>query len=498
MSRGPIRRIVIAGGGTAGWMTAAALAKVAGAQTYDITVVESDEIGTVGVGEATIPPILMFNRLLGLDENAFIRETKATFKLGIEFVDWGRQGHTYLHPFGLFGADMNGVNFSHYWLRWVAQGGDPDNHRFVAEAEAMRLGRFGRVRPAPDMPGLHYAFHFDAGLYAAYLRRFAEGRGVRRIEGRIGDVSTDPLTGNLIGLQLSDGRSLAGDFFVDCTGFRGLLIDGALGSSYEDWTHWLPADRAIAVPTANVGDPAPFTRSTALEAGWRWRIPLQHRTGNGHVFSSAFTDEETALERLVGGLEGEALAEPRMLRFTTGRRRESWVRNCVAIGLSSGFLEPLESTSIHLIQTAISKLLAYFPSEANDRPMATRFNAEMAQQYEGARDFIIAHYKVGARDDTPFWRHVRDMAVPDSLAAKLESFSSRGEVMVENHELFRETNWFAVLYGQGLIPSGRHPLADVVPQDDLNLTLRNIKAAIDRRVDGLPLHATYLETVART
>jgi len=487
-----IRDIVIVGGGTAGWMTAAALAKVAGTQTYTITVVESDEIGTVGVGEATIPPILLFNKLLGLDEDTFIRETQATFKLGIQFVDWGRVGHSYMHPFGLFGADMNGVNFSHYWLRALALGGDPDNHRFVAEAQAMRANRFARTKPAPGMPSLNYAFQFDAGLYAAYLRGFAEARGVRRVEGRIATVDLEGETGDIASVRMADERIVAGDFFVDCSGFRGLLIEGALGAKYEDWTPWLPADRAVAVPTERIEDPVPYTRSTALDAGWQWRIPLQHRTGNGYVFSSAFIDEQAATDALLARLDAPVIAEPRTLRFTTGRRLKSWTRNCVAIGLSSGFLEPLESTSIHLIQTAISKLLGLFPTGRNDARMADRFNAEMAQQYESVRDFIIAHYKVGERADTPFWRHVRAMPIPDSLAEKLENFRMRGEVMVENHELFRESNWFPVLFGQGLRPEGRHPLADVISEDDLRLTLFRIQAAIDRRVAGLPSHAEFL------
>jgi len=489
-----IRDIVIVGGGTAGWMTAAAFSKVAGTQNQSITLIESDEIGIVGVGEATIPPILLFNKLLGIDENEFIRETQATFKLGIQFVDWARLGHTYMHPFGLFGADMNGINFSHYWLRSVQAGGDPNNHRFVAEAEAMRLNRFARTPPggAGDMPRINYAFQFDAGLYAAWLRKYAEKRGVVRREGKITAANRDGETGLIRSVTLSDGREVTGDLFIDCSGFRGLLIEQEMQAGYDDWTQWLPANRAVAVPCDRVEDPHPYTRSTARESGWQWRIPLQHRTGNGYVFSDAFISEDQATADLMGRLDGKPQAEPRVLRFVTGRRRKGWIGNVVAIGLSSGFLEPLESTSIHLIQTAISKLLALFPRARRDDAMADQFNREMDQQYEGVRDFIIAHYKVSARDDTPFWRYCRDMAVPDSLAAKLELFRARGEVMVENHELFRETNSFPILYGQGLTPEGYHPLADVLSDDDLRLRLSQIRAAIKARVDGLPSHDAYL------
>ena len=490
-----IRRIVIVGGGTAGWMTASALAKVAGVRDRSITLIESDEIGIVGVGEATIPPILLFNRLLGIDENAFIRETRATFKLGIQFVDWGRKGHTYMHPFGLFGPEMNGINFSHYWLRALKAGGDPDNHRFIAEAEAMRENRFGRTGPGDGagMPRINYAFHFDAGLYARWLRTYAEALGVARLEGRITGAHRDGESGLIRSVVLADGRVVEGDLFIDCSGFRGLLIEQEMQAGYEDWTRWLPANRAVAVPCEWFEDPVPYTRSTARESGWQWRIPLQHRTGNGYVFSDAFISEDQATSDLMARLDGAPQAEPRMLRFVTGRRRKGWIGNVVAIGLASGFLEPLESTSIHLIQTAISKLLALFPRAPRDDLMAEQFNREMDQQYEGVRDFVIAHYKVGTRDDTPFWRHCRDMDMPDSLRAKLERFEARGEVMVERHELFGESNWFPILYGQGLTPEGYHPLADALPEEELRLRLDQIRAAVSARVDGLPPHERYLQ-----
>jgi tryptophan halogenase len=493
MADGRIRDIVIVGGGTAGWMAAAALAKVIGTRTHNITLVESDEIGIVGVGEATIPPITLFNKLLGIDEDEFVRETHATFKLGIEFVDWQRPGHRYMHHFGLFGADMNGISFSNHWLRWVKQGGDPDNARFSAEAQAALQGRFGRTRPAPGVPRINYAFQFDAASYAAYLRAFAERSGVVRVEGRIGGVRQHPDNGFIAAVELGDGRQIEGDLFIDCSGFRGLLIEGALAAGYDDWSRWLPANRAVAVPCERIEDPTPYTRSTARNAGWQWRIPLQHRTGNGYVFSDAFISEDEAAEDLLANLDGAPLADPRMLRFTAGRRRRSWIGNCVALGLSSGFLEPLESTSIHLIQAGISKLLTWFPDPDFDQRLIDRYNQEMEALIESVRDFVIAHYKVTDRDDTAFWRHCRAMDVPDSLKAKLEAFRRRGEVMVANHELFREVNWFAILYGQGLVPESYHPVADAMPPDELAANLARIRAAIESRVAELPSHRQYLE-----
>jgi tryptophan halogenase len=496
MSTRTVRDIVIVGGGTAGWMSAAALAKVLGAQAYSITLVESEEIGGVGVGEATIPPITLFNKLLGLDEDAFVRETQATFKLGIEFVDWRRPGHSYLHPFGPFGVEANGVAFSHYWLRWVASGGDPDNLRFIAEAEAARQGRFMRTTgPKPaHLPSINYAFHFDASLYAAYLRRYAERRGVRRVEGRVVDVRLEPETGFIASVALADGRSLQGDLFLDCSGFRGLLIEQALHAGYEDWSRWLPVDRAVAVPSRRVEDPAPLTRSTAREAGWQWRIPLQHRTGNGYVFCEEFLGADEAVDRLMRRLDGEALAEPRLLKFTTGRRRASWVRNCVALGLSSGFLEPLESTSIHLVQAAIAKLLAMFPKRGFDPRVTAQFNRELEADHLGIRDFIIAHYKATERDDTPFWRRCRTMEIPDSLGEKLELFRTRGEVLADPQDLFKEMNWFAVLYGQGITPEDHHPIADVMSEDELSLLLANVRKGVQQRVSGMPKHQDYIDS----
>jgi tryptophan halogenase len=492
-----IRDIVIVGGGTAGWMAAAALAKCAGTQQHRITLIESEEIGTVGVGESTIPPIRLFNQLLGIDEDEFVRETSATFKLGIEFADWRRLGDRYFHNFGLLGADLGtGVSFIQYWLRWMQSGGDPDQLRFSAEAEAARLGKFGRTQPSPGgaQPSINYAFQFDASTYAVYLRRFSERRGVVRKEGKVVNVRQNGESGLIEAVEMQDGSAVRGDFFIDCSGFRGLLIEQVYGAGFEDWGHWLPNDRAAAVPAERMAQPAPFTLARAREAGWQWRIPLQHRTGNGYVFCSSYISDDDACRSLLNSLDGRALAEPRILRFKAGRRKASWVKNCLALGLSSGFLEPLESTSIHLVQAALTKFLDYFPEREPDAILIDRFNDEMRFQYETIRDFIIAHYKVTERDDTEFWRYCKHMSVPDSLAEKLELFMARGEVKPRWADIFSEVSWFAILYGQGLVPAGHHPLADAISEDDLELTLARIRSAIRQRVDALPSHAEFIRS----
>jgi tryptophan halogenase len=478
-------------------MAAAALAKVAGTQSRTITLVESEEIGTVGVGEATIPPIIVFNKLLGIDENEFVRETNATFKLGIEFVDWRRKGHSYFHQFGLLGADLKtNVAFHHYWLRWLELGGDPDLMRFSAEGDAARQGKFGRVAPVAnrEQPNINYAFQFDAATYAAFLRRYSERRGVVRKEGRVVSVRQHAETGFIEAVELNDGRSIAGDLFIDCSGFRGLLIEGALEAGFEDWSHWLPNNRAAAVPCDRVEDPTPFTRATAREAGWQWRIPLQHRTGNGYVFSDGFIAEDEAVARLLERLDGKPLADPKILRFTAGKRRRAWIKNCLALGLAGGFLEPLESTSIHLVQAGLTKLFDLFPDRNFQPAVIDSYNAQMDLLYESIRDFIIAHYKVTERDDTPYWNYCRTMSVPDTLATRLELFRTRGEVLPPPG-LFQDVNWAAVLLGQGLHPQGHHPLADVMSEDDLHLTLSRVRAAIRERVAGLPSHEAYLQSV---
>ena len=488
----PLRDIVIVGGGTAGWMAAAALAKSAATPQRRITLIESEEIGTVGVGESTIPPIQLFNRLLGIDEDEFVRETNATFKLGIEFVDWRRKGHSYFHNFGLLGADLKtGITFNHYWIRWLMSGGDPDQLRFSVEAEASRLGKFGRTDAgqAGALPSVNYAFQFDA---STYVRRYSERRGVTRREGKVVNVRQNGESGLIEAVDMADGTSVAGDFFIDCTGFRGLLIEGVYKAGFEDWSHWLLNDRAAAVPAQRMQEPTPFTLARAREAGWQWRIPLQHRTGNGYVFSSEHVSDDEAAAQLVDSLGGTALAQPRILRFKAGRRKKSWIKNCMALGLSSGFLEPLESTSIHLIQAGIVKFLDYLPFRRPEQILIDRFNEEMSFQYESIRDFIIAHYKVTEREDTPFWKYCKNMSIPDTLAERLELFRTRGEAKPRPADLFSEVSWLAVLYGQGIVPEGYHPVADTMSDDDLELTLARIRSAIKQRVGELPTHGPFI------
>lgn len=493
MTPEPIRKILIVGGGTAGWMTAAALSHVLRG-TVRIDLVESDAVGTVGVGEATIPPILLFNALLGVDENEFIRETKATIKLGIQFRDWYRQGHTYFHPFGQYGSRIDAASFHQYWLRLNAEGLDQNLDDYSAPAVAAALGRFNRPQgdPRSVQSQMTYAFHFDASLYAGFLRRRAEAAGVTRHEGRISDVELKA-DGSIASVRLDDGRALDADFFIDCSGFRGLLIEGALKTGYEDWTHWLPCDRAVALPCARVEDPVPYTRSTALEAGWRWRIPLQHRTGNGYVYCSDHISDDEALARLREGLDGEAMAEPNLLRFRTGRRKKAWNRNCLAIGLSSGFLEPLESTSIHLIQTGITRLLLNFPDTGFAAADIDHYNRLSQLEFERVRDFVVLHYHATERADAPLWRQVAAMEIPETLRQKIDQFRSRGRVFRFDDELFQETSWIAVLLGQGIRPERPDPITEVLPLEVTRERLHRLRSIIREGVERLPTHDDFIK-----
>ncbi|WP_288456593.1 tryptophan halogenase family protein [uncultured Sphingomonas sp.] len=484
-----ISRIVILGGGTAGWMTAAALSRSLG-RSVAITLLESDDIGTVGVGEATIPTIHWFNDLIGLDEAEFLRETRATFKLGIEFVDWTRPGHRYFHPFGQYGAPLPGVAFHHRWLKARAQGSDVPLSGLSLAARLAAEGRF--ARPVGDarsiLSTLGYAYHFDAGLYARYLRRLAEAAGVVRVEGRLRDVVRDGDNAQVTALLTERGETLAGELFVDCSGFRALLIGGAMGEGLEDWSHWLPCDRAVAVPCARVAATTPYTRSTARAAGWQWRIPLQHRTGNGYVYASAHLSEDEATATLLANLDGEALAEPRTLRFTAGTRRRPWRGNVVAIGLSSGFLEPLESTSIHLIQSGITKLLTLFPDRDMDPALADRFNQLFGRDMDGIKDFLILHYHATSGRDEPLWRHCRTMALPDTLSARVAQYRRSGRLILDSDELFREASWLAVLDGQGVTASGYNPLADAIDAATNRAQVEQIAQVIARAAPTLPMH----------
>jgi tryptophan halogenase len=489
-----VRKIVIVGGGTAGWMTASCFAKALGTQNYDITLVESEEIGTVGVGEATIPAIIRFNQFLNIDENEFIRETNATFKLGIEFVDWQKKGVTYFHPFGHFGTDIDGFTFPNFYLRDHYRRGASvsDIGQYNTETEAAMQRRFGKIKSEVGKPDFNYAFQFDAALYARYLRKYAEMRGVVRQEGRIVKVNQDAESGYVTDLEMQDGRIITGDLFIDCSGFRGLLIEETLKCGYTDWSRWLPVNRAAAVPCERVEQLTPFTRCTAREAGWQWRIPLQHRTGNGYVFCNDFISEDEASALLMTRLDGKPLADPRILRFVTGHRNRFWEKNVVALGLASGFLEPLESTSIHLAQAGAFKLLALFPRHGFNPGIVEEYNRQVLAEYTNVKDFIVAHYKVTERDDTPFWQYVRNMSIPDSLSERLDVFKSTGQTLSKETELFREVSWYAVLMGQGMVPQDYHPAADAMEEDDLRLRLSRWRGAVLDRVKNLPSHDDYI------
>ncbi|MFY2763835.1 tryptophan halogenase family protein [Arenimonas sp. MALMAid1274] len=493
MSRA-LRSIVIVGGGTAGWMTAAALSKVLAKSDCRITLVESEQIGTVGVGEATIPQILTFNRLLGIDEDDFVRSTQATFKLGIRFDDWAAIGDRYLHPFGVFGLPMEAIPFHHYYLKLRALGRLGRIDEFSLACMAAAQNRFTRPQDIPNSPlaQIAYAFQFDASLYALYLRRYAEARRVQRVEGRISQVKLRSEDGFVEAVQLEDGRLIEGELFIDCSGFRGLLIGDALGVPYHAWNHWLPCDRALAVPCQRPGPPEPYTRATARAAGWQWRIPLQHRNGNGYVYSSGFMVEAEAEAILLGSLDGPTLGPVNRLRFTPGRRERFWERNVVAIGLSSGFLEPLESTSIHLIQSGIAKLIGMFPSRDFPRVDTDKYNQQSINEIERIRDFVILHYKATERDDSPFWRYCRTMSIPDSLAEKIAIFRANGRLYREHDELFSETSWLAVMLGQRIVPDGYHPLVDGYPVEPLFNYLDHARQVIRRAAGVMPSHEDFI------
>lgn len=492
-----VRNVVIVGGGTAGWMAAAALARTFGRE-LSVRLVESEAIGTVGVGEATVPHLKLFNNLLQIDEIEFIRTTRATFKLGIQFRDWRRIGESYIHGFGMsIGRSLGLMPFHQYWIKAMQAGragpiGDYSIHTLAAPRGKFMVSA-SDAPPTSPLADIAYAYHFDATLYAHFLREYAEARGVRRIEGKVREVKLRPDDGFVESVVLEDGEILAGELFVDCSGFRGLLIEQALHTGYDDFNDWLPCDRAIAVRTECSGNPPPFTRATAQAAGWQWRIPLQHRTGDGYVYSSAHISDDEAAATLLRNIEGRPLCDPFQLRFTAGMRRKLWNRNVVAIGLASGFMEPLESTSIHMIQAGISKLLSLFPRRGFSPVLAERYNAQSKFDVERIRDFLILHYHATERDDTPFWNQCRTMAVPRTLQDNIDLFADSGRFYRNAEEMFAEVSWVQVMLGQGIVPRSYHPMVDQVPDEDAYRFIDSVGRTIADCVEAMPSHQAFID-----
>lgn len=494
MGHTQLKKIVIVGGGTAGWMTATALASVLQGR-YQIEVVESDEIGIIGVGEATIPMIQRFNQVVGIDENDFLKATQGTFKLGIEFVNWGRLGDRYMHGFGGLGQDLGTLRFDQYWHKMRGQGRAGDLGDYAISRVAASANKFMPARhdlPNSPLADLAHAYHFDASLYARYLRRLSEGRGVRRTEGKIVRVLQREGDGHVEAVLLESGHRIDGDLFVDCSGFRALLIEQTLQTGYEDWSHWLPCDRALAVPCESAPELLPYTRSTAQRAGWQWRIPLQHRIGNGHVYCSRFVSDDEAAATLLANLDQPALAEPRLIKFNTGMRKLGWNRNVVAIGLAGGFLEPLESTSIHLIQSAIARLIAFFPDQGFNAVEIAEYNRQSRFEFERIRDFIILHYKLNQREDASFWQACAAMPIPDTLQHKLDLYQARGRLLRVDGELFTEGAWLQVMQGQNLAVQSHHPLVDLLSEAQIHQHLQEVRSVIAKCVHLMPSHAQYI------
>lgn len=495
--RNAVQKIAIVGGGTAGWMTAAALSELLSEAGCQITLIESEQIGTVGVGEATLPHLRYFNQRLGIDEPDFMRKVNATYKLGIEFANWGRKGDAYIHPFGDFGKPVNGIPFHHYWLKAKQEGNQAPIGDYSLPVVASKAAKFDY--PNPDMSSLlstfGYAYHIDAGLYAKYLRGFSEARGVARQEGKVVKVNQNSESGFIDSVELEEGLVVDADLFVDCSGFRGLLIEQALETGYEHWKHWLPCDRAVAIPCESNGESIAYTRATADDAGWRWRIPLQHRVGNGHVYCSDFMSDEQAEKKLRDNLEGEPHADANFLRFSTGRRKKMWNKNCIAVGLSGGFLEPLESTGIHLIQLAIMKLIEFFPNREMDSAYSNEFNRQMQMEIERVKDFLILHYNATERDDTEFWNHVRTMDLPDELQRKTALFKSTGHVVKYQEGLFLEPSWVAVYLGQRTLPQAYDSRVDHYSKEEIDAQLGKLRESISKAVEGMPLHSEAIKNL---
>ncbi len=488
-------KLIILGGGTTGWMTAAALGTLLKGTGTQITLVESEAIGTVGVGEATIPPLIAFNEMLGVDENQFVRETQATFKLGIEFIDWYKLGHSYIHPFGDFGIDFDVLPFYQYWANLNSQGLAGDLFDYSLMVQACRAEKFMRPltdRPQSALSGINYAFQFDAGQYGAFLRRHAEAKGVQRVEGRINKAIQNAETGHVETLHLDDGQTLSADFFFDCSGFRGLLIEDTLKAGYEDWSEWLPANRAVAVGCTKTEEPIPYTKATAQNAGWQWRIPLQHRTGNGYVYCNDFISDDEAAQTLLSNLDGEPLADPKFLRFTTGRRKKFWDKNVVSLGLAAGFMEPLESTSIHLVQTSLARFMSHYPDKRILQSDINAFNEKTILEYERVRDFLVLHYSATLRDDTAFWRHCQALPRSEHLNRKIEQFSQSGRIFEAPSDLFSTASWLAVMYGQGIAPKGYNKVTDKAPLDVIQKRINYIQDVIMKSVGVMPGHSEFI------
>ena len=488
-------KIVILGGGTAGWMAAAALAQGLGSRNHEITLVESSEISTVGVGEATIPMIDVFNKIVGLTPFDIVQETKATIKLGIEFADWNRKGHSYFHPFGGYGQSMNGVSFTHYWLRQKASGKSPDLEPYSLETVAAWAGKFGSVAPKnPEAPRLNHAYHFDAGLYAQLLRKRSLAQGVIRIDSKVTQVRRNAETGDVNALLLEGGDEVSGDLFIDCSGFRALLIGQELGVEYINWSQYLPCDRAVVVASDVQETLPPYTRATARDAGWQWRIPLQHRTGNGYVYSSQFTTGDEAAEHFLSGLDRPVVGDPRMLKFTTGYRPRMWEKNVVSMGLSAGFLEPLESTSIFLVQSAITKLMHSLPRGKANASVRSIFNTSMNAEYERIRDFLIAHYSLTSREDTEFWRYCKNMKIPQTLSDYIALYEEEGFFYELSHDLFKEASWLSVLHGQGVTPKRYNPIADTADEAALDKQMNYLQSLVMQSLHELPDHNDFIKS----
>lgn len=493
MNANDIKNVVIVGGGTAGWMAAAMLSKSLG-NLVNIKLVESDQIGTIGVGEATIPPIQFFNAHLGFDEDDFLKKTKSTIKLGIEFQNWGNPGEKYMHAFGPIGRNVGIMPFHLVWLKCMKDGTAKDISQYSFNSMAAYANKFTRITNIPNTPleGLSHAYHFDAGLYAQYIRSFCEKWGVKRVEGKITKTNLRPADGFIESVTLESGETIEGDLFVDCSGIRALLIEQALETGYEDWTHWLPCNRALAVPCSNDSPMRPYTQSIAHGAGWQWRIPLQHRTGNGHVYCSDHISDDEATSILLDNLEGEPLKDPMLIKFTTGRRKKIWNKNCISLGLSSGFMEPLESTSIHLIQVGVSNLLKYFPSKSNMATNCEQFNRRMIFEYETIRDFIILHYSQTEREDTPFWKMCKEMDIPESLKLRMDAFEQAGHLYRLDNECFTESSWLQVMLGQGLTPKEFNPIADSITSEEAADYLENLNTIFTNAVTKLPSHKEFI------